>query len=338
MRAIEAQQNRINRLMFREAERVAKGAGCASLVVFGDTNTTLAGALAGCTTRIGIGTLVANAANRTPGMTVTAAASVQEITQATVDSNPTLSALGLGSLVGRFDTILADITTVIPVRKKPTAARDAFQAASSTDATIDVPMVMEDLASVLVRFENGAKGAFSVGQVNAGHKNDLVLEICGSAASMTWRQEAQNELWIGHRDRASERLQKDPSLMNAAGRAYAHLPGGHQESWADAFSNLMRDIVSRWRQAASVSRATLGVGATVVIAIAAIPLLLLAQFAQDANDERRVDARIGRARIFVIGGGQLAEDHADRAREDDGDEDRQCVHGADASARPVGFR
>lgn len=34
--------------------------------------------------------------------------SVQEITQATVDSNPTLSALGLGSLVGRFDTILAE--------------------------------------------------------------------------------------------------------------------------------------------------------------------------------------------------------------------------------------
>jgi DNA integrity scanning protein DisA with diadenylate cyclase activity/mannitol/fructose-specific phosphotransferase system IIA component (Ntr-type) len=37
IRAIEAQQNRINRLMFREAERVAKGAGCASLVIFGDT-------------------------------------------------------------------------------------------------------------------------------------------------------------------------------------------------------------------------------------------------------------------------------------------------------------
>ena len=33
-------------------------------------------------------------------------ASVQEITQATVDSSPTLSALGLGSLVGQFDTLL----------------------------------------------------------------------------------------------------------------------------------------------------------------------------------------------------------------------------------------
>ena len=142
----------------------------------------------------------------------------------------------------RITHVLADITTVIPVRKKPTAARDAFQAASSTDATIDVPMVMEDLASVLVRFENGAKGAFSVGQVNAGHKNDLVLEVSGSSGSMIWRQEAQNELWIGHRDRPNERLPKDPSLMNDAGRAYAHLPGGHQEAWADAFSNVMRDI------------------------------------------------------------------------------------------------
>jgi len=37
LRAVEAQQNRINRLMFREAERVAKGADCGAIVVFGDT-------------------------------------------------------------------------------------------------------------------------------------------------------------------------------------------------------------------------------------------------------------------------------------------------------------
>ena len=37
-------------------------------------------------------------------------------------------------------------------------------------------------------------------------------------------------------------LQKDPSLMDEAVRGYAHLPGGHQEAWADAFCNLMRDI------------------------------------------------------------------------------------------------
>jgi diadenylate cyclase len=37
LRAVEAQQNRVNRLMFREAERVAQGAGCSAIVVFGDT-------------------------------------------------------------------------------------------------------------------------------------------------------------------------------------------------------------------------------------------------------------------------------------------------------------
>jgi diadenylate cyclase len=37
MRAVEAQQNRVNRLMFREAERVAQGADCSAIVVFGDT-------------------------------------------------------------------------------------------------------------------------------------------------------------------------------------------------------------------------------------------------------------------------------------------------------------
>jgi predicted dehydrogenase len=137
--------------------------------------------------------------------------------------------------------VLGDITTVIPTRRKPRGSREAFQAGSGGD-TDAVPVTVEDLASVLVRFDNGAKGSFSVGQVCGGHKNDLVIEVCGATASVGWRQEQQNELWLGHRDRANEVLQKDPSLIDETARPYAHLPGGHQEAWADAFSNLMRDI------------------------------------------------------------------------------------------------
>jgi DNA integrity scanning protein DisA with diadenylate cyclase activity/mannitol/fructose-specific phosphotransferase system IIA component (Ntr-type) len=37
IRPVQAQQNRVNRLMLREAERVAKGANCRALLVFGDT-------------------------------------------------------------------------------------------------------------------------------------------------------------------------------------------------------------------------------------------------------------------------------------------------------------
>jgi predicted dehydrogenase len=138
--------------------------------------------------------------------------------------------------------VLGDITTVIKKRKKPRGSREAFAAADGKDDFELVDIAVEDLASVLVRFNSGAKGSFSVGQVCAGHKNDLVLEVCGAKTSLVWKQEAQNELWIGRRDGANGLLQKDPSLLDDVARPYAHLPGGHQEAWADAFANLMRDI------------------------------------------------------------------------------------------------
>jgi predicted dehydrogenase len=142
----------------------------------------------------------------------------------------------------KITEVLADITTTIKQRKRPRGSREAFAAAGKDEQYELVDIKVEDLASVLVRFDNGARGAFSVGQVCAGHKNDVVLEVCGSTSSLKWRQEHQNELWFGHRDQPNQILQKDPGLMDEEVRGYAHLPGGHQEAWADAFCNLMRDI------------------------------------------------------------------------------------------------
>jgi predicted dehydrogenase len=142
----------------------------------------------------------------------------------------------------RIVEVLGDITTVIPKRKKPRGSREAFAAGGANEQVDLVDIKVEDLASVLLKFDNGAKGCFSVGQVCAGHKNDLILEISGAKSSLRWRQEHQNELWLGHRDKPNEILQKDPSLIDSEVRGYAHLPGGHQESWTDAFANLMRDI------------------------------------------------------------------------------------------------
>src|SRR5215510_6018700 len=142
----------------------------------------------------------------------------------------------------RIVEVLGELRTVVQRRRKPTAAHDAF-AAASTDTTFEwVDVEVEDLASVLLRFDNGATGNLAVGQVCAGHKNDLSLEICGESASLAWRQEQQNELWIGRRHEANSILAKDPSLMTADTRDYARLPGGHQEGWADAFFTVMRDI------------------------------------------------------------------------------------------------
>ena len=139
--------------------------------------------------------------------------------------------------------VLADLATVVPIRYRPADSPEAFSGAAG-DRREPFRVKSEDLATILVRFENGARGCATIGQVCAGHKNDLWIELNAADASIRWRQERQNELWIGRRDAANEVLAKDPSLMGPAARRYAHLPGGHQEGWADAFANVIRDIYS----------------------------------------------------------------------------------------------
>jgi len=140
----------------------------------------------------------------------------------------------------RIASVLADLTTVIPTRYSAGGSAEAFSTKSGGQRT-PVQVRSEDLASVLLRFESGAKGSFSVGQVLPGHKNDLELEVNGRSCSLKWKQEQQNELWIGHYNKPNSLMAKDPSLVSPEVLPYVHLPGGHQESWADAFCNLIRD-------------------------------------------------------------------------------------------------
>jgi predicted dehydrogenase len=143
----------------------------------------------------------------------------------------------------RIVSVLADFSTVVPTRWKSDASTEAF-ARAGTGTREAVAVQSEDLATVLLRLDGGARGTMSVGQVCAGHRNDLWFEANGQRASVRWSQERQNELWIGRRDAPNGVLAKDPSLLLDEARPYAHLPGGHQEAWADAFCNVMRDIYS----------------------------------------------------------------------------------------------
>jgi len=137
--------------------------------------------------------------------------------------------------------LMADLTTVVKTRFRPRGTREAF--AREDDARGEAFAVKsEDLATLLVRFANGAKGCATIGQVCAGHKNDLWLEVNGASTSVRWRQEQQNELWVGRRDEPNLVMAKDPAHLSVEARPYAQLPAGHQEGWADAFCNVMRDI------------------------------------------------------------------------------------------------
>jgi predicted dehydrogenase len=140
----------------------------------------------------------------------------------------------------RIVEVFADLATVIPVRKKPKFNVSTFETQTASDDMYeDVSINTEDYASVLIRFEDGSRGVFTVSQVSAGRKNRLSFEIDGSRGSAFWNQEEPEKLWLGHRDKPNEILLADPALFNLEAKSSIHHPGGHNEGWPDALKNMM---------------------------------------------------------------------------------------------------
>jgi predicted dehydrogenase len=138
-------------------------------------------------------------------------------------------------------SVMADLATFVTARQEPTAPVETFATERSAD-TVTRAMGTEDVAAILLRFANGARGSVAVSQVSAGRKNSLQWEIDGSESAAAWDAETPDHLWIGHRDRPNELLLRNPALMRPAGRTAAALPGGHVEGFADTFGALFRAI------------------------------------------------------------------------------------------------
>ncbi|MET1231833.1 MAG: Gfo/Idh/MocA family oxidoreductase [Candidatus Limnocylindrales bacterium] len=138
-------------------------------------------------------------------------------------------------------SVMADLATFIGERQMPTGPVETFSTQRSSE-TVTRAMASEDAATILLRFAGGARGALSLSQVSPGRKNSLQYEIDGSDSAAAWDSETPDHLWIGHRDRPNEVLQRNPAMMTEAGRKAAALPGGHVEGFADTFGALFRAV------------------------------------------------------------------------------------------------
>ena len=132
----------------------------------------------------------------------------------------------------RVESVMADLTTFIPVRKRPTGPVETFTAAAGE--TVDTPMETEDAAGILLRLSGGARAVLTVSQVSAGRKNRLHWEIDGSSSALAWDSEEPERLWIGHRDRPNELKL----------RALGDYPPGHAQGFPDTFKALYRAVYS----------------------------------------------------------------------------------------------
>jgi len=142
----------------------------------------------------------------------------------------------------RVESVCADLQTVYPVRKVHQGSIETFSQSVSHDPaqTRNQSIDTEDYGSVLLRFDNGARGTMHVSQVTAGHKNSIRWEIAGSHRSFAWDSRQSEELWVGHRDQPNQTILRDPSLLHGAARAHAQYPAGHAEGFPDTFKQLFR--------------------------------------------------------------------------------------------------
>jgi len=122
------------------------------------------------------------------------------------------------------ERVLADLGTMIPKRQEPT---------SGTWINVDT----EDWATAILTFSGSVKGNFTISQINAGHKNDLQLEVVGSKGSLRWAQEDPEVLWEGKRGGANQLLYKEPALGIAAFSEFSSFPSGHPEGYGDCVEN-----------------------------------------------------------------------------------------------------
>jgi predicted dehydrogenase len=141
----------------------------------------------------------------------------------------------------RVESLLADMATAIPVRRRPVGEVETYAAAGDIDRR-EVQMTTEDFAHILLRFAGGARGSLVISQVSAGRKNSLRFELDGSRGALAWNSERHEDLWFGHRDKANEVLMRNPGLLSPEAQPYTHLPAAHAEGFADTFRELYRAV------------------------------------------------------------------------------------------------
>lgn len=123
----------------------------------------------------------------------------------------------------RVTRILADLGSVVPGR------------------------VLDDDCQILMRFDNGARGALLASQISVGERNGLRLRVYGEKGGIDWRQEAPNTLVLNYIDGRTELVQAGDPALGADAVAASRTPGGHPEGYLEAFANLYRDFAKNLR-------------------------------------------------------------------------------------------
>lgn len=152
----------------------------------------------------------------------------------------------------RINSVFADLGRLHETRFRPKGSVETFTDGSKKHEDLEsFTSETEDFASVLMNFENGARGNLSVSQVAAGRKNCLRIEVYGSRMSAFWNSEEPDYLHFGCRGESNRTFLRDPAGVKPSVAPYTDYPAGHAEGYPDSFKMLYRNIYNVIKGASS---------------------------------------------------------------------------------------
>jgi len=104
--------------------------------------------------------------------------------------------------------------------------------------------ILDDNASILLEYENGAKGLYWSSQIAVGHDNGLRIRIYGSKGSLEWFQEDPNHCRVSYLDKPTEILSRGRDKMYPQAQKVSRIPSGHPEGYFEAFANIYSIFIS----------------------------------------------------------------------------------------------
>ena len=114
--------------------------------------------------------------------------------------------------------VCADITTFIPGRP------------------------LDDDASILIRYKEGARGLIWASQVAIGVESGLNIRVYGDKGSLDWNEQNPNTLRVHTLNKPTEIRRTGMAYTSKAALGAAQLPAGHMEGFTEAFTNIYRNF------------------------------------------------------------------------------------------------
>jgi predicted dehydrogenase len=106
---------------------------------------------------------------------------------------------------------------------------------------------LDDDGSILLRFDNGARGVLTASQVCVGEENSLKIRVYGDKGGLEWQQQEPNTLCLKWSDRPAQMLRTGGDYLCELAQANTRTPMGHPEGYLEAFANIYMAFVGQIR-------------------------------------------------------------------------------------------